>query len=570
MRASWPGIVGLSVVVSGCGLDSSDSSSGSGSCSAEIPQHSEDEAVGWKCIGPQGGRVDAPDGAWLDVPAGALGKSVRITIKVPSPSSGDTRVYKLEPSGLEFAEPVVLHSPHAPLAPGKTPIVGVMQSSSLQETVSVGSELTDWEPVNTVEHEPATSTFAASLEHFSIVYFFMQVDELAYLVPDVPLKYLEAGDILMVLTNRDETEGQNWNPGHVGMLFTANDSGSVGQVIESSPPEGVQKNGVDAFRVDYGHLYLGARKVAGPELTVAERTSLVNYATAQTGKGYSKFGEGNFAEGSFSCIGLVEAAYDTIDRGTIPWNGEFFAILPLEMMRATHPITDVHERTEQPVAIPVYGVTVASGSPYFGTSLEGFYQRTYNYTIAATSKPDGSSFTGDAASGYLFEWTPQVEDGCVEEPGAVGGQKCPPDGQPHLLVLEMSAAPHATFNGDTYALGPVKLTETVTVHVTSHSRLFEITPAGPLAGKTIEVKIPLPPRAKFKATVLRDEATKQAPSFAPYAGHTLEVVTNGFNQTTQQAELTIYLKNNTAFDVTGAPITLRFTLDYERDRFHNF
>lgn len=559
-------IVGLAAVVTvACGLAEQSSTASSSGCTGEVPEFGPDEAVGWKCIrAASGGRVDIPDGAWLDVPPGALDSDQRIVVKVPSPLPSYSRVYKLEPSGLQFNKPVVLHSPYPTLPSGKEMPVTVVQSSDSQPTVSAGSEQTNWQYASTTERDLETGTLAVSLEHFSAIYYFYQVDEYAYLVVDLPIKYMQAGDIVATLTNRDNTEGPDWNPGHMGLVHELTEDGKVGLVMESSPPDGVGKTGLGAFKTDFGHLYLGARTPSGPPLTAGERAAILDYATQQNGKAYNLIGEGNVGVGSFSCVGLVEAAYDVVGRGTVPWNGEFFALTPMEMYRGTRPVTDVRERAEQPIEIPVYGITLDARSPWAGTTMRGWYQRDYDYTIEAKSKPDGSEFEGSPSSGYLFKWTPRVEDGCE---ATANGQPCPADGNPHLLVLEMNATPRVTIvDGAKLSLDPVQITETITVNVTSHSRLFQVSPAPPDNPDEFSVTIPLPANAKFKSSALRDEATKGPVSTAALPGHIVTIVSEGYDAQKNAVQLALRVTNTTGQVVTASPLTWRYTLHYERTR----
>jgi hypothetical protein len=549
----------------GCGLsDDSGSSSGSG-CSGEVPEHGEDEAVGWKCISASsGGRVDIPDGAWLVVPPGALDSDQRIVVKVPSPSPAYGRYYTLEPSGLQFNTPVILHSPYYELPSGKPTPVTVIQSSESQPTVSAGSELTNWQYVETTERETETQTHAAHLEHFSSVYYFYQVDEHAYLTVDMPIKYLQAGDIMATLTNRDATEGPDWNPGHIGLVFELTEDGKIGQTIESGPPDGVGRSDLQAFKTDYGHLYLGARRPAEPPLTPEERTLILDYANQQLGKGYNVIGQGNFSVNTFSCVGLVEAAYDAANRGTMPWNGEFWAITPVEMFRATRPIDRLHEVAGEAITLPVYGVTLDADSPYFGTTVRGWYQREYDYTIAATSKPEKATFEGSPFSGYEFKWTPEVEDGCES---TMNGQPCPADGNPHLLVLEMNATPRTTIAGGAkVALDPVTITETITLNVTSHSRIFTIAAAQPNDDYPITLSIPLPANAKFKSAALRDDTTKGQVNLTPVAGHSITIDSQGYNEQANAAQLVLTVTNATNQAGPASLGTWRYTLHYTRNR----
>ena len=44
-------------------------------------------------------------------------------------------------------------------------------------------------------HDPVDATVSIELDHFKAVYAFAQVDELAYLVTDIPPRYLQPADL---------------------------------------------------------------------------------------------------------------------------------------------------------------------------------------------------------------------------------------------------------------------------------------------------------------------------------------------------------------------------------------
>lgn len=562
-RSSAPRLVLLlGVALTACGHDPVGRVSGGGSCAAEIPQPAADEAMGFKCISAAaGGTVESPDGAWLEVPPGALSQDTLITVKIRNPPAQYERVYHLEPSGLTFSKPVRLHAPYPDLPSGREPNIRVFQSSGLHPPVNVGSEISNWQHATVVARDEAANILTVELQHFTFIYYFVQVDEDAYLVVDLPGRYLQAGDIVATLTFRDPTEGPNWDPGHVGMIDEIVKDSDTALVIESSPPEGVQKNGLDAFKTDYGHLYLGARRPGGEPLSTAERLTVLTYASAQFGKGYNVIGEGNFNADTFNCVGLVEASYDAAGRGMLPWRAEATAITPLEMFRASRPIDTIAARAGTQVRIPVYGVTLDSRTPSFLKTLRGFYQRGANYTIDATSKPAESTFAGSPYSGYTFEWKPTLDDGCVLRSDT---DQCPPSGEPHLLTLRMRATPSVTALGARVQLDPVEVQSTLTVNVPHVSRIFTISPVAPASSRQTTVFVKLPDDAELHETSLRDEATKEAPSSTPFPNHRL--VVQDLGRVPGGARLRVTVHNDGLETATDAPLTLRYLVDYSRPR----
>src|SRR5690606_339001 len=104
------------------------------------------------------------------------------------------------------------------------------------------------------------------------------VNEGAYLVMDIPAQKLLPGDVLFALTKIDPTQGPNWGPGHVGILRRlANPSANVqfDGIVESTP-DFVRSGRFDEFKVEYGHLYMGARRPRS-QLTVAERKRAIDF-----------------------------------------------------------------------------------------------------------------------------------------------------------------------------------------------------------------------------------------------------------------------------------------------------
>lgn len=561
LRFAWVSLLGWML---GCAAETSDGpgSGASGQCKSVVPEPRPAEALGWACISAaHGGTVQSPDGAWLEVPPGALASDTLITISVPSPLPANAGSHRLEPAGLELSVPAILHVPYPDLPDGSEPLIKAYVSSTLQPETSAGSEVSNWQFAQAVARDEQANVLSFSVPHFTFYKYFVQVDELAYLVMDLPLRYLSAGDIVATLTNRDKTEGPDWNPGHVGMLYEIAPSGSVGVVMESSPPEGVQKNDAQAFKVDYGHLYLGARRPIENPLSDQERKDLLKFLTPQFGKPYQLIGEGNLTEGAFSCVGLVEAAFDSIGRGMVPWYTEATAITPVEQFRETAPVDEIFVRVDQPIQIPVYGVTVDSRSPYLGTTLEGFYQRDANYTLIASGKPEQADFSGTLGSGYQFSWTPTRKHGCELHQD---GQQCPGGGQPHYLDLELHATPKATFQGAQIALKETTVAQRLTIHVQHITRFVELTPRGPFSSTQYTLFIQLPGDVTVHETVFRDEATGAAPLPAPFPNHTLTVTQEGEVQ--GGVQVTFTLANPTASAVTASPITLSYAVDYEKKR----
>lgn len=80
---------------------------------------------------------------------------------------------------------------------------------------------------------------------------------------------------------------------------------------------------------------------------------MVDYCKKQLGKPYSLTGDANLADNKFSCVGLAEAAYDSIGKGSLPEISELTGSLPLELFKTTIPVTKVTVDAGDLVDVPV-------------------------------------------------------------------------------------------------------------------------------------------------------------------------------------------------------------------------
>lgn len=531
-----------------------------------VPQPGPEEALGWKYVSAsKGGIVQVPDGAWLEVPPGALSHDTRIVIRIPNPPSGSFRTYQLEPAGTKFAKPVTLHIPYADHPSGREPVFTVLQGSETNPTVSATSELTNWQWADVVARDEDANVLSVGLSHFSFVFAINGVDDDAYLVLDLPWKYLHPGDVLVTLTTLALSDGPDWRPGHVGILSKV-EGGKLAQssMIEATP-DTVRQSPVHKINnlSNDGHLYLGARQPPGPPLALTERQLMLGFLQQQLGKKYSVVGSGLFDEDTWSCVGLAEGAYDFIDRGVLSGWRQATAAAPRELFAGTRPVTAIAERPEQPIQIPIYGVVVDPGSAIVMRSLRGHYQRTKLYTVAMpdSGKPEGATLTGDAATGYVFSWTPTLEQACDTTPGK-------PPCTPYAIPFELTAYPDGLLTP--WFGGPVKITETLFVDVTGASRAFDLNPVQPLGTHQTTVSIQLPDDAIVKRTVFRDEATLAAPSMTPFTDHVMTVKYDGVNpQSPNVVNLVLEIKNTSNKVVAEPTKKLRYIVDYVHDHWRN-
>lgn len=528
------------------------------SCASNVtPEPQAHEAIGWKFIrADSGGRVDIPDGAWLDVPPGALPCDSMITVRVPR-DAGEVRVYELEPSGMKFAIPVVLNVPYADKPDGSEPLMAAYHSSSANAVVHAGSEDTDWQPVDVAYRDEEKNVLGIALHHFTFVYSWVHIDDDAYVVLDLADKYLRPGDAVFSLTSFDDANKEpNWAPGHVGIVADCPDGARpVGHIIDSTPPK-VRQTAVSTIKTEAGHLYMGARRPPDPKFTDLERSDCYAAAKSEVGDPYSLIGNGNLGLDSWSCVGIVEHVWDTIGRGVLGEFREVTAATPLELFRATRPVTEVWDRAKQKIEIPIYGVTIAKESPIAFRTLRGFYTRQGKYEIVATGKPDGSTFTGNSVDGYMFTWTPKIEDACVHVDGKP--DDCFGGGASHLVTLEMTAYPEGLVSP--WLGEKVIVNETLTLRVTGVTAVQDVVPDDGI-GDAHEYLISLgvPPGAVIHEKIFTDEATGMYPSATPFPNHTLTVVSETCSETA--CSIRYALKNADTTPQTGTK-KFRYYVDY--------
>lgn len=422
-----------------------------------------------------GGTVDIPNGAMLEIPPGALDADTLIRVTIPKDPSaqyiGD--VYVLEPNGLTFNTPATLTIPTPEgtadvIADLGEPHLVVFVVSDLHTPFDAGSELALYEEARVVDRDDVDGTISIELDHFTAVYAYNQIDELAYLVTDIPPKYLQPADLFFTLTQIGflgsfEQEGPNWAPGHVGVFSPRAGMGvdrRFGRIVEATPPK-VQNTTLADFKADKGHLSLGPRRVAGG-LTQTQQQDAVTFVEAQRGKDYAAvLGQGNLTAGAYSCVGLAESTLDAVGAGVLNIAQEATISAPLELFRRTVPVRELTLYVGEHVDFQVYGVVVDPDS--YGVGLVGSpwdYYCACEYDIAAANLPTGATFTGTqpldhgpaASYTYRFAWTP-------------GSQHA---NQTFTVTLQMGYNVHYLFK-DEYKL----ITDDLVIHVL------------PLSGQTV-------------------------------------------------------------------------------------
>ena len=501
------------LLLTGCGDTGVESSVGVSSCGSP-PIVVPGEGASWRCISAsEGGSLALPGDTLssLTIPPGALNSNTMITIRAVARPRPGYRAMRFEPDGLVLNTPAILEIAYDSDT-SEEPLIRAFHGSSVHPIVDAGSELTNWERADVLGVDTDARTFQIGLEHFSFIYALWGVRDVAYLVLDIPDKYLRPGDIMVALTN-----GQpNWNPGHVAM-FRGNLSGE-GLVLESTPPRvrshrASQSRAIPGppgagFRTEFGHVYLGARRPPGGHLTDAERPQISTFLLNKLGLPYSKIGDGT--AGTWSCVGLVEKALDDIGRGALDLLNELFYSTPYEMYSGTRPVDSITMNFGDTIEMPVYNVQVVPG-PAFTPFFDGWYGKERT-RVTATDRPAGATFTGTAIFPFIhsFKWTPTREQ--------IGGD--------FTILFNTKGAATA---GISLALIPFDVTELINIHVSGFQHDFEVHSArrpdtpGAIYGYSEVV----PANATIRDTLFIDLATGAAPSATPFPEHELIILSEG-------------------------------------------
>ncbi len=405
-----------------------------------------------------GGRLDLPDGARLEISAGALPQDATITLAMPAYQTRQSEdlYFEITPS-LELNAPARLTIPTRDFTPDQSAFA-VEQSSVFQPTQDQGGELSSFAPSNVVAADAVADTVTLETTHFTGFAVLNWVDDPAYMVVDIPDAYLKPGDILLTLSAEhpigNSKHTPNWFPGHVGFVVgrdqfpadtkvTQPDGQPVTGIaaepnIIESVEVGVRPGSVAMFRkgFDDDHLYMGPRTLpAKLNLSDADRAAAVAFAKAQLGKPYNLVGDGGhflasliagvtfnkfptFKQGGFSCVGLIDAAYKSINKSPIKFfDRAILAVTPQDMYKATAPVSNITVKAGDVLEIPVYGTVIAPETKSaFGVTIQGYYMRdrtrtagsvTSSYAIAPQNMPQGATWT-ENPDGYVFKWIAQA------------------------------------------------------------------------------------------------------------------------------------------------------------------
>ena len=551
-------------LLGGCTARSGESSSLGSECGVQ-PVVPEGSAAGWACVSASlGGTVEFPTRAGvgrLEVPAGALSHDTRITVYTDETSKHGRARLAFEPDGLLFSTPAKLTLPYSPAADGSTPMLSLHHFSSANTVTDVGSERHQLERFENPSVDTAAHTVSADMHHFSSGFFFYGVEKYAYLVVDLPGKYLRPGDGVFVLTN-PALGRYNWMPGHVGMVRSVDPDTGEAIVLESTTGggassliDGVQQNPIDTVKTTYNHVFMGARRPPGSEMTDAERKSAVEFGLGKLHENYSIWGA-PLLDGftGWSCSGIVEASWDAADRG-VHGLASFFPS-PVELFADTVPVDRIEVEVGEPVTIPVYPVLIHPLADPWGLSTDGYYQVPIQGTpaVSVTGLPPGATVAIDPDHryrAYTLSWTPRVQD---------GGQEFP-------LELAITGAVTLT----TGKVISYSVTEKLTLVVSGAGKTFDVVPAATNElGLFYAKSVVVPAGAEILDVQLVDTATDAYPENPVFAGQYLQDYGHGpIDGSPNDYGMSFHLWKSDPNALTPAAPTKRwhFWVDFETDRY---
>jgi hypothetical protein len=381
-----------------------------------------------KFIGSEGGDLYlvTPNGeVSITIPPGALDSLVEISVYTPEAEDLDQIKLVFEPDGLEFLTPIELKVGLTNEHWGNHTLASLWLVSELNPIIQIGSEEHRWERMKNVQIDDIEKTLSAEMDHFSTGLVLLGIERNAYMIFDIPGKYLKPGDILFVLSSSAASYEYHWVPGHVGMVNSVNPDTSHPdgdlQVIESTLGggpggniNGVQINPFLRFKRSSGHLYMGARRPLkyGGRFTDDERKTVVSFARSKFGFGYGYLG--GTQPNRFTCSGLVQDAMNKAGKTLYPSNTEILPT-PVEEFEQSSYVDSITIRVGEELQLPIYPVVVDKLSSL--TTSTGFYVAG-NPLVGGTltlesGKPNDATFVQDNTHVYraqVFKWSPKPTD----------------------------------------------------------------------------------------------------------------------------------------------------------------
>jgi len=418
-----------------------------------------------------GGVLTLPDGATLNIPPGVLPSDTVVTFsylnedrnptyydpEIINPGDDNERYYEITPSiKLNGTATITFPYPYDSELPDIPPVV--LDSSDFYTPYNSSGELCKWNEPDLIDFDPDNKTCIIEVSHFS-GFQIIQGHEPAYLVVDIPGKFLKPGDILITLTG-GSSKRYNWIPGHVGLFcgrkyFASNEVvlADGGEVVpgEKGKPDiveavqrGVGNGSLELFRTGFtdDHIYLGAfRPPSKITLTDDDREKIVSMALKLRGSPYSLLGDGSnflrtlvpfsfgivYNKSGYSCVGLVDAIYNVVGKNLISWwDRHIIAVTPKDMYEETIPVSEITVKPGDKIDIPIYGVILDPSTGWVMFNARRIYtkntptvkkmdvQNYYDINVGGGIIPEGCTFESQYTKPHppnefgavTMHWTP--------------------------------------------------------------------------------------------------------------------------------------------------------------------
>lgn len=371
----------------------------------EVVQNLQSDAA--KVIGPEGGSFQVNDinstiyNLKINVPEKAVSSSILLNVsgkKTFIPETGGYEIIvKLEPDGLMFLKPINIEVPYDLnfLNENRT-IAGALYGKN-NKVDNLISELSKIEQLKISSVE--TSKILIELNHFSLMFIFETED--SYAVLNIPPQFLKIGDIIYALSAENYGNigaGFDWFPGHTGM-YLGEGYGCTGQnfgidtIIESIPMVVRTSSFYDNFVNAPWHIYMGARR---PDNVDDYRIEAAEFAINKCGYPWNFVGDDTSSD-TFSCVGLVEAAYEFAGLNII---SEILPIFPIQQFNRTTAVNEITGYVGEEINILVRGVINISESWIAVYSDDPSFS-----TIDVYDLPNRAEFKQNR-----FIWKPSCED----------------------------------------------------------------------------------------------------------------------------------------------------------------
>lgn len=309
-----------------------------------------------------GGDLELSDGTRLSILPSGISTDRTISIKkIGSDFGVNNGTIIFNPSGLGFNIPANLFFPRNFFSSGLRSDFPIYSSNA--EDILTGNELAkiDFPESNFVGEE-----LKLQIEHFSILDY--SVPKMIYLIFGLPRKYLKMGDIQYHLSSYKDKVG--WLPGHAGIYVGTENPESA---EENNPDDFASRtfvqslyspeDDIDSVIIENAHdfsekepplIYMGAKR--RKNITWNELQKVARFALDQEGAPYTWVG--NSSEDGYSCVGLIEAAYEHVDKNIVANVPVVNAVIPSIQYRDSDlkNVNEISVIEGEQVSFEIYGV----------------------------------------------------------------------------------------------------------------------------------------------------------------------------------------------------------------------